>query len=125
MHPLYMVHYFFYRPFHLTFLVYGSWFQCFGFISEPRISTFRRSHLQFWILVANGSWGWLSLPCGDPSHCCLFLTFPFYVFLVIWFLRLIFVKLVLWPLVPYLVQQQKGITDDCSHSFWISLILLQ
>ena len=37
-----MVHYF-YRPFHLTFLGYGSWFHCFGFNSESRVSIFSLS----------------------------------------------------------------------------------
>ena len=34
---------FFYRPFHLTFLGYGSWFQCFGFNCKHRVSTFSLS----------------------------------------------------------------------------------
>ena len=43
-----------YRLFHLTFLGFGSWFQCFGFISETGVSTFQPS--PFSILEVGGQW---------------------------------------------------------------------
>ena len=38
----------------------------------------------------------LVFPCGDPNHCCLLPTIPFYVILVNWFLSPFSVT---WPLV--------------------------
>ena len=64
-----------------------------------RASTFSLPHLQFW-------WGWWLPVCmvdlvihyGDPSHCCLFHIFPFYIFWSFVF-SVTFCRLVLWHIV--------------------------
>ena len=54
---------FLYRPFHLIFLGYRSWSQCFGFNSEPRVSTFSLSPPSS---LEDGGKRFMGLTCSFP-----------------------------------------------------------
>ena len=67
----------FYRPYHLTFLGYGSWFQCFAFFYESRFS-----NVQAFPNFNSGGW-WSMIQSSSPvdAHLavnCVLLTIFIY-----------------------------------------------